>query len=238
MTGLMLYEGKAKKIFATDDLNVVRVEYKDSLTAFNAQKKGEFEGKGQINCDVTCLLFEYLQSRGIQTHLQKKLSATEILVTKVKIIPLEVVLRNRLAGSTAKKFGLEEGTTISQPLVEFYYKDDALGDPFISEDQAEVLGFATADQMKELKTQILRINQILKELFLKAGLELIDFKLEFGTDSKGRILLADEMTPDTARLWDTKTQEKMDKDRFRRDLGNVRESYAEVLRRIQGAVNG
>ncbi len=237
MKGELLYEGKAKRMYSVpgrDD--VIWVEYKDSLTAFNAQKKSSFGGKGAINAQITSLLYRKLKSFGIPTHFIEDVSQNEMICSKVTIIPLEVVTRNRLAGSTAKKLGKEEGTTLKSPLVEFYYKDDALGDPFLSDDQALMMGAAASRaELDELRTSALRINKVLQEIFLNAGLELIDFKLEFGRDGRGTLMLADEISPDTCRLWDRQTGEKMDKDRFRRDLGQVEESYQEVLKRLKGA---
>ncbi len=237
MKGELLYEGKAKRMYSIpgrDD--VIWVEYKDSLTAFNAQKKSSFGGKGAINAQITSLLYRKLTSFGIPTHFVEDISQHEMICSKVTIIPLEVVTRNRLAGSTAKKLGKEEGSPLKAPLVEFYYKDDALGDPFLSDDQALMMGaVATKAELDELRASALRINKVLQEIFLTAGLELIDFKLEFGRDGRGTLLLADEISPDTCRLWDRKTGEKMDKDRFRRDLGKVEESYQEVLQRLKGA---
>jgi phosphoribosylaminoimidazole-succinocarboxamide synthase len=236
--GDLLYEGKAKKMYAVagrDD--VIWVEYKDSLTAFNAQKKGNFAGKGAINCQMTALLYRKLESSGVNTHLLESINDHEMICRKVRIIPLEVVTRNRMAGSTAKKLGKEEGTAMAAPLVEFYFKDDALADPFISDDQALYMGAAANKaELDELRASALKINQVLKQVMLSAGLELIDFKLEFGRDNKGQLLLADEISPDTCRLWDTKTGEKLDKDRFRRDLGRVEESYQEVLKRLKGVL--
>jgi phosphoribosylaminoimidazole-succinocarboxamide synthase len=233
--GPMLYEGKAKKIFALEGrTDAVLVEYKDSLTAFNAQKKGEFNGKGVLNRDVTSLIFRYLGKRGVEHHWHQDVGERAMVCEKVEIIPLEVVVRNRLAGSTAKKFALDEGTPLKAPLVEFYYKSDALGDPFVSDDQALVLkAAANADELAQLKRIALEVNRNLQALFKEVGLELIDFKIELGRDGRGRLLLADEITPDCCRLWDTKTGEKMDKDRFRRDLGRVEESYREVWQRLK-----
>lgn len=233
--GELLYEGKAKKMFSVKGREEeIWVEYKDSLTAFNAQKLGSFAGKGTVNARITSLLYQKLAKQGIKTHFLADVNEREMVCTRVKVIPLEVVTRNRLAGSTAKKLGIEEGTALSEPLVEFYYKDDALGDPFVSDDQAMVMKAVTdrAD-LEILKKQARTINQALKAMFLKAGLELIDFKLEFGKTASGEIVLADEISPDTCRLWDTKTGEKLDKDRFRRDLGRVEESYQEVLSRLE-----
>lgn len=235
--GELLYEGKAKKMFSVQGRpEEIWVEYKDSLTAFNALKKSNFAGKGAINARITSLLYRKLGALGIKTHFLADVNDHEMVCTKVKVIPLEVVTRNVLAGSTAKKLGIEEGTKIAEPLVEFYYKDDALGDPFISDDQAMLLkAVEKRADLDVLKRQALEINSALKGLFLKAGLELIDFKLEFGRTSDGAIVLADEISPDTCRLWDTKTGEKLDKDRFRRDLGRVEESYQEVLSRLEKA---
>jgi phosphoribosylaminoimidazole-succinocarboxamide synthase len=227
----LVYEGKAKKVFKWDDGNYL-LEFKDSLTAFNALKKGSFEEKGSINRDIAALIFEAMAKKKIPTHYKRKEGATGMIVEKVKIIPLEVVIRNTLAGSTAKKLGIEEGRKLKKPLVEFYYKDDALQDPFVSDDQVLMMGIATPKEIQTLKKMGLEINKTLQALFKKIGIELIDFKVEFGKTAKGKIILADEITPDCCRLWDMKTGEKMDKDRFRRDLGNVRESYQEVLKRL------
>jgi len=236
--GELLYEGKAKKMFAVEGRpQEVWVEYKDSLTAFNAQKKGNFAGKGSINARITSLLYQRLQKQGVVTHWLADINAHEMVCQKLTVIPLEVVTRNRLAGSTAKKLGKEEGTPMKEPLVEFYYKDDALADPFVSDDQALMMGCVPVrSDLEVLKREALRINSILQAEFLKAGLELIDFKLEFGRTADGKIVLADEVSPDTCRLWDVKTGEKYDKDRFRRDLGRVEESYVEVLARLEKGV--
>lgn len=235
MKGELLYEGKAKKMFTIPGRpEEVWVEYKDSLTAFNAQKTGSFAGKGQVNAEITSLLYRRLKNAGVPTHYIETISGTEMICQKLTIIPLEVVTRNRLAGSTAKKLGKEEGTPLEQPLVEFYYKDDALGDPFLSDDQALMLkAVPQRSDLETLKKKALEINKVLQAEFKKAGLELIDFKLEFGRNTKGEIVLADEVSPDTCRLWDFKTGEKFDKDRFRRDLGRVEESYKEVLERLK-----
>jgi phosphoribosylaminoimidazole-succinocarboxamide synthase len=233
--GEMLYEGKAKKVFAIQgQASQIWVEYKDSLTAFNAQKKSSFPGKGAINCQITSLIYRYLVKNGIKTHFVKDVNNHEMICEKLTIIPIEVVTRNRMAGSTAKKFGLEEGTVMAQPLVEFYFKDDALADPFISDDQALFLkAVKTRSELDDLRGKALAVNKHLKEFFAKIGLELIDFKLEFGRTAKGEIVLGDEISPDTCRLWDMKSGEKMDKDRFRRDLGRVEETYSEVLERMK-----
>lgn len=233
--GPLLYEGKAKQIYTVvgqDDL--VWMSFKNSLTAFNAQKKGEMEDKGLMNSKITQLVFKYLEELGVNTHMVQRMSETEMVCDRVEVIPLEVVVRNVVAGSLAKKFNIKEGEKLSRPLVEFYYKDDDLGDPFISDEQVLVFGFAKSQSvLDELKSLALKINDGLIKYFEKCGINLVDFKLEFGTNSKGELLLADEITPDSCRLWDVKTGEKMDKDRFRRDLGNVKENYQEVLKRIQ-----
>ncbi|MCB9026549.1 MAG: phosphoribosylaminoimidazolesuccinocarboxamide synthase [Bdellovibrionaceae bacterium] len=230
-----LYEGKAKKIYSvssSDDL--VWVEFKNSLTAFNGEKKAEMINKGRFNCHITSILFKWLEKKGINSHFHERVSDIEMVCQKVKIIPLEVVVRNILAGSTAKKFRIEEGSPLEQPLVEFYYKDDSLGDPFISDEQAIMLkAVNNVEQLSVLKQKALEVNIILKKIFEDIGIDLIDFKLEFGLDSKGEILLADEITPDTCRLWDKKTGERMDKDRFRRDMGQVMEFYEDVFQRLK-----
>lgn len=233
--GELLYEGKAKKIYATPGRpDSVYVEFKDSLTAFNAQKKGEFSAKGELNRDIAALIFRYLGKKGVAHHWQENIGARSMLCRKVTIIPLEVVIRNRLAGSTAKKFNISEGTALEKPLFEFYYKSDVLGDPFLSDDQALMLkAVSRREELDELRKAAAKINDLLKEFFLVASIELIDFKIEFGRTDRGELLLADEITPDCCRLWDTRTGEKMDKDRFRRDLGNVAESYMEVWNRLK-----
>lgn len=237
MKSELLYEGKAKKIYSIPgEPNKVRVEYKNSLTAFNALKKGEFEQKGEINREITSLIFRYLKKNGVASHWVSDVGPVEMIVQKVNIIPLEVVVRNILAGSTAKKLGIEEGKKLHKPLVEFYYKNDALGDPFLSDDQALMMEVATEQELKELKAKALKINELMRDLFRQAGIELVDFKIEFGKDLKNEILLADEISPDCCRLWDLKTNEKLDKDRFRRDLGQIKESYLEVLKRLKEVV--
>ncbi len=235
--GKLLYEGKAKRVFASGKPHILRVEFKNSLTAFNALKKGSFENKGHINRDIASLLFQELNKEGIASHWISNAGDVDMIVHEVKIIPLEVVVRNTLAGSTAKKLGIAEGNVLAKPLVEFYYKDDALADPFVSDDQILMMGIATETEIQELKLLAQKINQTLKRIFAVAEIDLIDFKVEFGKDHQGRILLADEITPDCCRLWDMKTQEKLDKDRFRRDLGNIKESYEEVLRRLKGKLS-
>ena len=232
---ILLYEGKAKKVYKTADPQILRIEFKDSLTAFNAQKKGSFAGKGALNRDIASFLFQNLSQQGISSHWISDLQKNEMNVRSVQIIPLEVVVRNRLAGSTAKKLGLEEGTQLAQSLVEFYYKKDELNDPFVSDDQILMMKIATPQEIQNLKQKALMVNQVLAPLFQKVGLELIDFKLEFGKTKDGQILLADEITPDCCRLWEIGTGRKFDKDLFRRDLGGIEEAYAEVLRRLQGS---
>jgi len=232
--GDMIYEGKAKRVYSLPaDADKVFLEFKDSLTAFNALKKGSFEQKGSINRDIAALIFEYLSKRGVPSHYFKSEGADGMIVQKVTIIPFEVVVRNVLAGSTAKKLGIQEGKVLKKPLVEFYFKNDELADPFVSDDQILMMELATSDQIQKMKSLALSINQHLRELFQTVQIDLIDFKIEFGVNSKNEMILADEITPDCCRLWDQKTQEKLDKDRFRRDLGSVRESYVEVLNRLK-----
>ncbi len=227
----MLYEGKAKKVFLTDDENCYIVQYKDDATAFNGLKKGSITGKGIINNKMTNIVFQYLEENGVKTHLVKELSDRETLVKKVSIVPLEVIVRNVAAGSFSKRYGVEEGKELLNPILEFSYKNDALGDPMINNMQITAIGIATKEELDNLSAQALRINELLKAYFLEKGIRLIDFKIEFGR-ADGEIILADEISPDTCRLWDSKTDEKLDKDRFRRDLGGVEEAYEEVWRRI------
>ncbi len=229
----MLYEGKAKQVFATSNLNHIIIYYKDDATAFNAVKRGTIQDKGSLNNEITSLIFEYLMANGIETHFVKKLNDREQLCKKVSIVPLEVVTRNILAGSTARILGVEEGTTIPNVIYELCYKKDALGDPLINEHHAVALGAASYDEIKYILTVTEKINILLKELFIKVDIILVDFKIEFGKDSSGKIILADEITPDTCRLWDKDTLKKLDKDRFRRDLGDVREAYIEILQRLK-----
>ncbi|TLE00688.1 phosphoribosylaminoimidazolesuccinocarboxamide synthase [Helicobacter japonicus] len=230
---IMLYEGKGKKLFATSDENVVIAEFKDDLTAFNAEKKGTESGKGALNCRISTLLFTLLEKEGIKTHFVKQLNDNEMLCKKVSIIPIEVVTRNIATGSLTKRLGIKEGSILAYPLVEFYYKDDALGDPLINDEHCEILGLVkTRDELEILKTQARKINEILKAFFDKRELKLVDFKLEFGRDNEGNIILADEISPDSCRFWDKNTNQKLDKDRFRQDLGSVKVAYEEVLRRI------
>ena len=226
-----LYEGKAKKVFATEDPDVVIVDYKDDATAFNGEKKGTIVGKGAINNRMTNHVFRLIGEKGIPTHLVEELSDRETAVKKVEIVPLEVIVRNVAAGSFSKRMGVEEGRELLCPILEFSYKNDDLGDPFINDDYALALGLATQEEIDTIKSYTRTINQVMKEYFLSLGLKLIDFKIEFGR-FHGEILLADEVYPDTCRLWDVKTNEKLDKDRFRRDLGNVEEAYEEVFKRL------
>lgn len=232
--GQLLYEGKAKRLYATDEQAILWVEYKDSATAFNGEKKAEIAGKGMLNNRITSLIFERLQEAGIASHFVKQLSDHEQLVRQVAIIPVEVVTRNIVAGSMAKRFGLEEGTVLKKPIVEFYYKDDELGDPIMTEDHIEMLELATTDEVQELREKALVVNQILIGFFKEVGVDLVDFKIEFGRDQDGGILLADEISPDTCRLWDAKTKQKLDKDVFRRDLGNLTEAYELILAKLGG----
>ncbi|WP_062309561.1 phosphoribosylaminoimidazolesuccinocarboxamide synthase [Alicyclobacillus sendaiensis] len=232
----LLYEGKAKKVFATSDPGVVRVLYKDDATAFNGEKRGTIVGKGAINNQMSNLLFRYLEEHGVPTHFVEEVSERETLVRKVEIIPLEVVVRNLAAGSFSKRFGIEEGTVLERPLVEFYYKNDALGDPLVTDDHALILHLATEKDLAELRRLALAVNDLLIQRFREAGLILVDFKLEFGRLPSGELVLADEISPDTCRLWDERTREKLDKDRFRRDLGGVEEAYQEVWARLKGGV--
>ena len=226
-----LYEGKAKKIFLTDDPDILIVSYKDSATAFNGEKKGSIKGKGEINNRMTNYLFRLLEKEGIPTHYIKELSGRETAVKRVEIVPLEVIIRNVAAGSFSKRLGIAEGTVLKEPTIEFSYKNDALGDPLINSSFARALGLVSEEEIDTIKNYAFKINQILKRIFLAAGLKLIDFKIEFGR-YHDKIILADEISPDTCRLWDVTTNEKLDKDRFRRDLGNVEEAYVEVFSRL------
>lgn len=232
--GQLLYEGKAKKIYATDDEHVVWVEYKDDATAFDGKKKGRIGGKGELNNRISGIFFNYLAEKGISTHYVKEISPTEQLVQHVTILPIEVVVRNIAAGSLAKRLGMEEGTALSHAVVETYYKDDALGDPLINDSHISVLELATPEQVRQMKEMALDVNEHLKQYLRARNVLLVDFKLEFGVTSSGELLLADEISPDTCRFWDADTKEKLDKDRFRRDMGNVREAYEEMLRRLGG----
>ena len=226
-----LYEGKAKKVYATDDPDILIVDYKDDATAFNGIKKGTIVGKGVINNKMTNHVFKILESKGVPTHLIEELSDRETAVKKVEIVPLEVIIRNVAAGSFSKRLGVEEGTVLKQPTIEFSYKNDDLGDPLINSYFAVALGLATWEEIDTIKKFAFKVNDILREFFLQANIKLIDFKIEFGR-YHGQIILADETSPDTCRLWDVNTNEKLDKDRFRRDLGNVEEAYNEVFSRL------
>ncbi|KMY48381.1 phosphoribosylaminoimidazolesuccinocarboxamide synthase [Peribacillus loiseleuriae] len=230
----MLYEGKAKRIYATENQEVVWVEYKDSLTAFNGEKKAEIAGKGVLNNRITSLLFLKLHEAGITSHFIKQISDTEQLVKRVSIIPLEVVVRNVVAGNLSKRLGLPEGQLLKQTLIEFYYKDDKLGDPLLTEDHIKELMLASEEEVRILKQKALDVNATLSSFFSEIGVCLIDFKLEFGKLADGEILLADEISPDTCRLWDVETEEKLDKDVFRRDLGNLVEAYEKIYSKLGG----
>lgn len=226
-----LYEGKAKKVFLTDDPDVVIVSYKDDATAFNGIKKGQIKDKGIVNNICSNHLFRLLENKGIPTHYVEQINERETYVKKVQIVPLEVIVRNIAAGSMSKRLGITEGTVLKKPVVEFSYKDDALGDPLINDDHALALGAATEDELATIKALALKVNDILKEYFAEIGVTLVDFKLEFGR-YKGGIVLADEISPDTCRFWDSKTGEKLDKDRFRRDLDDVDKGYREIKKRM------
>ena len=228
----LLYEGKAKKVFNTDEEGVLIVDYKDDATAFNGEKKGTIEGKGVVNNRMANHVFKILEKNGVPTHLIEELSDRETAVKKVEIVPLEVIVRNVAAGSFSKKLGIAEGTKLDFPTLEICYKNDALGDPMINDYFAIALGLATREEINTITEYAFKINEVIKAYFLKADMELIDFKIEFGRLPDGTIILADEISPDTCRLWDVHTHEKLDKDRFRRDLGNVEEAYNEVFSRL------
>ncbi len=228
-----LYEGKAKKVFATDDPDLVIVSYKDDATAFNGLKKGTIEGKGVINNKMTNYMFGLLEKEGVPTHLVKELSDRETLVKKVEIVQLEVIIRNVAAGSFSKRMGVEEGKALLTPILEYSYKNDDLGDPFINDYYALALGIATKEELDTIAKYAFKVNDFMLKYFKEIGIDLIDFKIEFGR-FKGQILLADEISPDTCRFWDSKTHEKLDKDRFRRDMGGVEDAYKEIRRRIFG----
>ena len=231
-----LYEGKAKKVFATEDPELLIVQYKDDATAFNGLKKGTIAGKGVINNQMSNRLMQLLERRGVPTHFVRELSQRETLVKKVQIVPLEVIIRNISAGSFAKHYGVEEGIVFDQPTIEFSYKNDELGDPLLNHYHALALKLATAEEIATIERYAFKINEVLKAFWLSAGVTLVDFKLEFGRLSDGTIVLADEISPDTSRLWDVKTHEKLDKDRFRRDLGGVEEAYAEIMKRMEATL--
>lgn len=227
----LLYEGKAKKVYKTDVEDVLIVDYKDDATAFNGVKKGTIAGKGVINNRMTNYLFQMLEKEGVPTHFVEELSDRETAVKKVEIVPLEVIVRNTAAGSFSKKLGIEEGTKLLAPTLEFSYKNDDLGDPMINDYYAIAIGAATREEIDRITELVFKVNDFLKKFFAECGIELIDFKVEFGR-YKGQIILADEISPDTCRFWDIKTREKLDKDRFRRDLGGVEDAYIEVSKRI------
>ena len=231
---VQLYEGKAKKVYATDDENLVIVSYKDDATAFNGQKKGTIVGKGVVNNKVTNYLMQMLEEQGIPTHFVEQIDDRDTIVKKVSIVPLEVIIRNISAGSFAKRYGVEEGIVFDAPTIEFSYKNDDLGDPLINSYHALALGLATSEEIETIKAMAFRVNDVLKAFFKGVQVDLVDFKLEFGRLADGTIVLADEISPDTCRFWDNITHEKLDKDRFRRDLGNVEGAYAEMMRRILG----
>ena len=228
----LLYEGKAKKLYSTDDPNIVIVEYKDSFTAFDGKKRAEMSGKGRLNNLISSEIFQYLADRGVPIHFIRRVDDLRQLAARVTILPLEVVVRNITTGSIVKRLGVTEGAKLPRPLIEFYYKDDALGDPIVTEDHALLFGWAAEADLKRIKEITLSVNDLLKELFNPLGVILVDFKLEFGHDSKGGIILADEISPDTCRFWDQSTGDRLDKDRFRKDLGNVLGAYEEIWRRL------
>ena len=236
--GPLLHEGKAKRVHATDRADVVAVEYKDDATAFNALKKASLPGKGALNCRISSLLFEHLAARGVPTHFLGMLDELWMAVQPVRVIPVEVVVRNIAAGSLCRQLPIAAGTRLDPPLIDLYYKDDALGDPLLSEARLTRLNLVTAEQLATMQELALTVNRELRDLFAAVGLELVDFKIELGFDTEGRILLADEISPDTCRLWDRATTDQqdriLDKDRFRQDLGGVIEAYGEVLKRVQG----
>lgn len=231
-----LHEGKAKVVYDVGRPDAVLMEFKDEATAFNAQKRGVIGDKGPVNRDISALLFRYLEEKGVATHYLDSVGEREMLVRRLRMIPVEVVVRNVAAGSLAQRLGLEEGRPLARPVVECYLKDDGLGDPMVNEYHLDALGIAEPRVTRELAALGLRVNELLRPLLRQAGLELIDFKLEFGLDGKGRVVLGDEISPDTCRFWDVATGEKLDKDRFRRDLGGVEEAYQEVLRRLREAL--
>ena len=229
-----LYEGKAKKVFATDDANLVIVDYKDEATAFNGEKKGTITGKGVINNVMSNHMFQLLEQQGVPTHFVEQLSERETLVKKVSIVPLEVIIRNISAGSFAKRFGVEEGIVFDEPTIEFSYKNDELGDPLMNAYHAIALKAATREEIETIKAMAFKVNEVMKQYFDTLNVILVDFKLEFGKTADGKIVLADEISPDTCRLWDKTTKEKLDKDRFRRDMGGVEEAYQEIMKRVMG----
>ena len=229
-----LYEGKAKKVFATSDPDLYIVDYKDDATAFNGLKKGTIQGKGVINNTVTNHLMKYLEKNGIPTHLVEQISDRETVVKRVKIVPIEVIVRNIAAGSLSKRLGIPEGTKMKSTVLEYSYKNDELGDPMINDYHALAMGLATQEELKIIADYSFKINRLLTDYLKDLGIELIDFKLEYGKLDDGTIVLADEISPDTCRFWDSKTGEKLDKDRFRRDMGGVEDAYQEVMKRLMG----
>ncbi len=229
---VQLYEGKAKKVYATEDETLCIVSYKDDATAFNGLKKGTIAGKGVVNNRMSNMLMQILEQKGVPTHFVKELSERDTLVKKVKIVPLEVIIRNVSAGSFAKRYGVEEGIVFDEPTIEFSYKCDALDDPLLNSYHALALKLATREEIATIEKYAFKVNEVLKEYFLKLGVRLIDFKLEFGRLPDGTIVLADEISPDTCRFWDAKTGEKLDKDRFRRDMGGVEDAYREIFKRV------
>lgn len=232
----LLYEGKAKKVYNTQDPGLLIVSYKDDATAFNGQKKGTIQGKGAINNQMSNLLMAALERQGVPTHLVRELNARETLVKRVSIVPLEVIVRNLSAGSFSKRYGVEEGIPFDQPVLEFSYKNDELGDPLLNEDHAVALKLATREELDVIRTYALKINRLLQKIWVDRGILLVDFKVEFGRLADGTIVLADEISPDTCRLWDAQTREKLDKDRFRRDLGGVEEAYHQVMERLSSSL--
>ena len=230
----MIYEGKAKKVYTTDNPELYIVSYKDDATAFNGLKKGAIAGKGAINNQMSNLLMRMLSEHGVPTHFVEELSERDTVVKKVSIVPLEVIVRNISAGSFAKRYGVEEGIVFDEPTIEFSYKNDELGDPLINDYHALALKLATREEIDTIKAMAFKVDELLKEYFKSIGVDLVDFKLEFGRLPDGTIILADEISPDTCRFWDSKTHEKLDKDRFRRDLGGVEEAYQEMMKRVRG----
>lgn len=228
----MLYEGKAKKVYKTDDENLYIVDYKDDATAFNGLKKGQISGKGVINNKMSNFLMQMLEKEGVPTHFVEQLSDRDTVVKKVSIVPLEVIIRNISAGSFAKHYGVEEGIVFDEPTIEFSYKNDDLGDPLLNAYHAIALKLATREEIEQIKSMAFKVNEVLKAYMLTLGVRLVDFKLEFGKTADGKIVLADEISPDTCRLWDKDTNEKLDKDRFRRDMGGVEDAYNEMMKRL------
>ena len=232
----LLYEGKAKKVYATEDPELLIVSYKDDATAFNGLKRGTIQGKGAINNQMSNLLMTALEKQGVPTHLVRELNPRETLVKRVSIVPLEVIVRNLSAGSFSKRYGVEEGIPFDQPVLEFSYKNDELGDPLLNDDHAVALELATREELALIREYALKVNRLLQKIWTDRGIILVDFKVEFGRLLGGTIVLADEISPDTCRLWDTETREKLDKDRFRRDMGGVEDAYSEIMRRMTEAL--